>query len=50
MKTERVLFADEVLTPKGKDRIRNEIMVSVNPILPKGKIVEVFILDFVVQL
>lgn len=42
--------ADEVLTPKGKDRIRNEIMVSVNPILPKGKIVEVFILDFVVQL
>lgn len=42
--------ADDLLTPEGKDRLRNEIREKVNPILPKGKIVNVFIVDFVVQL
>lgn len=42
--------ADEILTPEGKDRLRIEIRDKVNPILPRGKVVDVFIMDFVVQL
>ena len=42
--------AEEMLSPEGKERLRAEIRDKVNPIFPKGKIVEVFILDFVVQL
>jgi flagellar protein FliL len=45
-----VKSADEILTPAGKDKLRTEIKEKLNPIFPKGKIVEVFILDFVVQL
>ena len=42
--------AEEILTLEGKERLRKEIREQVNSILPKGKIVEVFIMDFVVQL
>jgi flagellar FliL protein len=42
--------AETILTPEGKEQLRKEIGEKVNPILPKGKIVEVFIMDFVVQL
>lgn len=42
--------AEELLTPQGKDRLRNEVRENVNPLLPKGRVVNVFILDFVVQL
>jgi len=42
--------AEELLTPEGKERLRNEIREKVNSVLPGGKIVEVFIIDLVVQL
>jgi flagellar FliL protein len=42
--------SDEMLTPEGKEQLRKEIREKVNEILPKGKVVEVFIMDFVVQL
>ncbi len=42
--------AEEILTPEGKDKLRKEICEKVNQVLPKGKVVEVFIMDFVVQL
>jgi flagellar FliL protein len=42
--------AEELLTLEGKERLRKEIREQVNAILPEGKIVEVFIMDFVVQL
>jgi len=42
--------ADEILTPEGKEQLRKEIRERVNQILPRGKVVEVFIMDFVVQL
>ncbi len=42
--------SDQVMTPQGKDKLREEIMNRVNAILPKGKVCEVFIVDFVVQL
>lgn len=42
--------SDQILTPEGKDKLRTEVRDAVNPVLPRGKIVEVFIMDFVVQL
>jgi len=42
--------SDQILTPEGKDKLRAEVRDAVNPVLPRGKIVEVFIMDFVVQL
>jgi flagellar protein FliL len=42
--------SEDMLSAEGKDRLRKEIMIQVNPVLPKGRIVEVFIMDFVVQL
>lgn len=42
--------SDQILTPAGKDKLRAEVRDAVNPVLPRGKIVEVFIMDFVVQL
>jgi len=42
--------AEELLTREGKARLRNEIREQVNSVLPEGKVVEVFIMDFVVQL
>jgi len=42
--------SDQIMTPQGKDKLREEIRNRVNAILPKGKVSEVFIVDFVVQL
>ncbi|MBM3791427.1 MAG: hypothetical protein FJW35_13925 [Acidobacteria bacterium] len=42
--------AEQILTPQGKDTLRSEIRDIVTPLLPKGKVVEVYIMDFVVQL
>jgi flagellar FliL protein len=42
--------SEQILTPEGKQNLRAEIRDGVNSILHEGKIVEVFIMDFVVQL
>jgi flagellar FliL protein len=42
--------ADQILTPQGKDKLREEIRTRVNLISPQIKVLEVFIVDFVVQL
>jgi len=42
--------AEDLLTVEGKERLRKEIREQVNAILPKGKIMEVFIMEFMVQL
>jgi len=40
----------QILSSEGKDKLRGEIRDSLNPLLPRGRIVEVYIMDFVVQL
>lgn len=42
--------AEEILTPQGKETLRQEIRSRVNALSPKTKILEVYIVDFVVQL
>jgi flagellar protein FliL len=42
--------ADQILTPQGKDKLREEIRTRVNAVSPKTKVLEVYIVDFVVQL
>ncbi len=42
--------AQEILTPEGKDQLREEVRQRVNAISPKVRVLEVFIVDFVVQL
>jgi flagellar protein FliL len=42
--------ADQILTPQGKDKLREEIRTRVNVVSPQVKVLEVFIVDFVVQL
>ncbi len=42
--------ADQVMTAEGKNRLREEVRTRVNAVLPKGKIGEVYIVDFVVQM
>jgi flagellar FliL protein len=42
--------SNEILTPEGKDALRKDILKKVNTLMPKGKIEEVYIVDFVVQL
>ena len=42
--------SDQILTPQGKDKLREEIRTRVNAISPQVKVVEVYIVDFVVQL
>jgi flagellar FliL protein len=42
--------SDQILTPEGKDKLRGEVRDGVNLLLPRGRIVEVYIMDFVVQL
>jgi flagellar protein FliL len=42
--------AEQILTPQGKDTLRKEIRSRVNTISPKTKVLEVYIVDFVVQL
>ncbi len=42
--------AEQVLTPQGKDKLREEILSRVNAVSPQIKALEVYIVDFVVQL
>ena len=42
--------SDEMLTKEGKEKLRQEVQTRVNAVLPKGKVLEVYIVDFVVQL
>jgi len=42
--------ADELLTLEGKGRLREEIRQRLRGIYPEGNVVEVYIMDFVVQL
>jgi flagellar FliL protein len=42
--------AEQILTPEGKDKLREEIRARVNAISPEVHVLEVFIVDFVVQL
>lgn len=40
----------EILTPEGKQKLRDEILDRVKAVAPKSKVQEVFIVEFVVQL
>jgi flagellar FliL protein len=42
--------AEQILTSQGKDKLRDEIRSRINALSPNIKVVEVFIVDFVVQL
>jgi flagellar FliL protein len=42
--------SEEILTLEGKEKLRQEVQARLNPMMPKGKILEVYIVDFVVQL
>ena len=42
--------SEEILTPDGKEKLRQEVQTRVNAFLSKGKVKEVYIVDFVVQL
>lgn len=42
--------SEQILTPEGKEALRQEIRSRVNSISPKTKVLEVYIVDFVVQL
>jgi len=42
--------SEQILTPEGKDALRNEIRSRVNSVSPETKVLEVYIVDFVVQL
>jgi flagellar protein FliL len=42
--------ADQILTPEGKDKLRDEIRTRIRSIAPRMKVLEVYIVDFVVQL
>lgn len=42
--------SEQLLSVEGKEKLRAEIRDLLNPLLPSGRIVEVYIMDFVVQL
>ena len=42
--------AEQIMTPQGKDKLREEILAQVGEVNPDAKILEVYIVDFVVQL
>ena len=42
--------AEQILTPQGKDTLRKEIRSKVNSVSPDLNVLEVYIVDFVVQL
>jgi len=42
--------AEQILTPQGKDKLREEILAQVGEKNPGARILEVYIVDFVVQL
>jgi len=41
--------SEQVMSPDGKESLREEIRVIINDRLPKNRVAEVFIVDFVVQ-
>jgi flagellar protein FliL len=42
--------ADQILTPEGKDKLREEVRARIRSLAPRMKVLEVYIVDFVVQL
>jgi flagellar FliL protein len=42
--------AEQILTPQGKDKLREEIRSRIGALAPNIKVLEVYIVDFVVQL
>ena len=42
--------AEQILTPEGKDKLREEIRSRIRSIAPRMRVLEVYIVDFVVQL
>ncbi len=42
--------SDELLSAEGKEQLKKDIRERVGKIIPRGKILEVYIMDFVVQL
>jgi flagellar protein FliL len=42
--------AEQILSAEGKNQLREEVKTKVNSVLPKGKVGEVYIVDFVVQM
>jgi flagellar protein FliL len=42
--------SEQILTPEGKDKLREEIRSRIRSIAPRMKVLEVYIVDFVVQL
>ncbi len=42
--------SEQILSPDGKKELRHEIQEKVNALLPKKEILDVYIVDFVVQL
>ncbi len=42
--------ADEILSPQGKDKLREEVRIRIRSVAPSIKVLEVYIVDFVVQL
>jgi flagellar FliL protein len=42
--------SEEILTAEGKEKLRQEVQARVNAFMAKGKVMEVYIVDFVVQL
>jgi flagellar FliL protein len=42
--------AEQIVTPQGKDKLREEVRSRVSAVSPKLKILEVYIVDFVIQL
>jgi len=41
--------SEQIVTLEGKETLRNEIRTKVNAVLPKGRVTDVFFVDFVVQ-
>ena len=42
--------ADQIMSAPGKDKLREEVRAKVNAVSPHSKVLEVYIVDFVVQL
>jgi flagellar protein FliL len=42
--------SEQILTTQGKDKLREEIRSRINKISPENKVVEVYIVEFVIQL
>jgi flagellar FliL protein len=40
----------QILSPEGKNKLREEIRDRINAVAPKAKVQEVFIVEFIVQL